>query len=114
MMGQGKRTRAAGGGFKTATVLAAAVILGAQLLALAHYHQTNPISRITAQAGAAADNGLCGLCIVAFHLPLNPAASIAVQRPHLDGQKAATLTLRAFARRAHVLASTRAPPFSAV
>ena len=113
MMGRGIRARAVGGVFKRATIFAAAVILGAQLLALAHYHQTNPASQITAQAGVATDNGLCGLCIVAFHLPLNPAVSIAVERPRIDGLKAEALALRANIQRPHFLTPTRAPPASA-
>jgi hypothetical protein len=65
-------------GAKSIALLGAAVILAAQLLALAHSHQANPIRQFNAQRQVVADDGLCALCTLAFHAPFNPATAPAI------------------------------------
>lgn len=100
-------------GRATAT-LAAVLILAAQFLTVAHYHQSDPVRRIDSQAQVVADDGLCALCILAFHVPLNPAAVAAVEQPHADAQPIAAVTVRAAITGALSSCQSRAPPRLAV
>jgi len=60
------------------------LILGAQLIALGHSHQGNLTRQFNAQPQVVADDGLCALCLLAFHTPLNPAATPAIARPYAE------------------------------
>jgi hypothetical protein len=104
----------ANGWRKPVAAFAAALILVAQLLAVSHYHQTDPVRRFNAQAQVLADDGLCPLCTLAFHLPLNPAAAPAIERPQLDICAAETTVPRYHVLRPYSLSRTRAPPSPAV
>ncbi|HJU28258.1 MAG TPA: hypothetical protein VJ718_03760, partial [Candidatus Binataceae bacterium] len=55
--------------------------MGAQLLAIAHFHRDDPRRRIGARPMVVADDGLCPLCLLVFHAPFNPAALPTVERP---------------------------------
>jgi hypothetical protein len=101
-------------GAKSIALLGAALILTAQILALAHFHQRNATRQFNAQNQVVADDGLCALCILAFHTPVNPAAAPAIARPYAEIR----LVEIAFAQ-LHVCASssscrTRAPPAASV
>jgi len=80
------------------------------MLSLAHYHQTDPTERINAPAGIVADNGLCALCILAFHLPLNPAALPAIEQPQIYTRNGNLPLPRVVYSRADTAFSIRAPP----
>ena len=67
-------------GAKSIALFGAVLILAAQFLALTHFHQGNPTRQLNAQTQVVADDGLCALCILAFHAPLNPAATPALER----------------------------------
>jgi hypothetical protein len=69
------------GGAKSIALVGTALIVAAQILALAHFHQGNPTRQFNAQTQVVADDGLCALCNLAFHAPLNPAAAPAIARP---------------------------------
>jgi hypothetical protein len=71
-------------GAKSIALLGAALILAAQFLALAHFHQGNPTRQFNAQTQVGAEDGLCALCILAFHAPLNPAATPSIEHPHTE------------------------------
>ncbi len=68
-------------GAKSIALVAATVVLAAQFLALAHFHQRNPSRQFNAQTQVVADDGLCALCLLAFHAPLNPAATPSIAHP---------------------------------
>lgn len=93
--------------------LAAVVIVGAQLLALAHSHSRSAAPQLTpcGQALVAAD--VCALCILAFHAPLSLAPTPAPARsvpaaPLTTGAETPTL-----ASGSHAFVLTRAPPTAA-
>jgi hypothetical protein len=72
------------GGAKSIALAAAVLILAAQLLALAHFHQGNPTRQFNAQSQVVAEDGLCALCNLAFHAPLNPATTRSIARPYAE------------------------------
>ncbi len=72
------------GGAKSIALLCSVMILAAQLLALGHYHQVNPTRQFNAQSQVVADDGLCALCILAFHAPVNPATVPSIERPYAE------------------------------
>jgi hypothetical protein len=72
------------GGAKSIALLGATLILGAQLLALAHVHQGNPTRQFNTQTQVVSDDGLCALCILAFHAPVNPATTPTIAHPYAE------------------------------
>jgi hypothetical protein len=113
MLGLGKRDGiAARGVVKSVALIAAAFVLAAQLVAVAHYHQGR-FEPSAAQAAVVPDNGLCALCILAFHSPLNPAAEPAISQPQGEIHVAESAAPNSYV--SHPLPSwlTRAPPTSA-
>ena len=95
---------------KLVAISAAALIFVAQLLAVSHYHQTDRARRFNSQSQILADDGLCALCTLAFHLPLNPAATPTIERPQVDAKPAETPVSRPLISRPHSPSQTRAPP----
>jgi hypothetical protein len=71
-------------GAKSIALLGAVLILVAQGLAVAHFHQVRDGRQVNSQSQVVADNGLCALCILAFHAPFNPAATPAISRPFAE------------------------------
>jgi len=102
------------GARKSLSAFAAALILSAQLLAVSHYHQTDPVRRFNAQAQIFADDGLCALCTLAFHLPLNPAAGPSLERPQIDVRPVDQPVAHVVGSRPSSLIQTRAPPAATV
>jgi hypothetical protein len=88
----------------------AVLILAAQFLAVAHFHQGNPNRQINAQTQVAANDGLCALCILAFHAPVNPAASPAIERPHAEVRPVDTAIAQPHVSVSYSSCRTRAPP----
>jgi hypothetical protein len=69
---------------KPITRVVSILILGAQLIALGHSHQANLTGQFNAQPQVVADDGLCALCLLAFHTPLNPAVTPLIVRPYAE------------------------------
>ncbi len=98
------------GGAKSIALLGAALILGAQLLALAHVHQSNPTRQFNAQNQLVADDGLCALCILAFHAPVNPAATPTIAHPYAEVRLADAVVADLHVSEPVSSHQTRAPP----
>jgi hypothetical protein len=110
MFTTGAGTATAAGILKKIARSAAVVILAAQLLALAHYHRTGSTPRVDSQTGIVADSSLCALCIVAFHLPLNPAASPAIEQQQVHRRSGSVPPPRVVYSSVYPAFSIRAPP----
>jgi|SRR5579875_561449 len=94
----------------TLALLMAALLLGAQLVALGHYDGQPSGSRAAAQI--AADAGLCPLCLLAFHSPTSSAPPVTTAGWLRQGE-IAPIPRPVFPRRPELgLALTRAPPLS--
>jgi hypothetical protein len=112
------RRRETGGvvrrGAKSIALLGALLILTAQFLALAHFHQGNPTRQINAQNQIVADDGLCALCILAFHAPVSPAATPAIARPLAEVRLVEIAVARLHLSASYSSCQTRAPPAASV
>ncbi len=101
-------------GVRRLALVAAALLLFAQTVAAAHYHPQIASRHASLASVVSADAGLCALCLLAFHFPVNPAATPALTRP----QAALNTPVAPAPERAVVpdrtSAPTRAPPPSAV
>jgi hypothetical protein len=103
------------GGAKSIALGAAALILAAQLLALAHFHQGNsPTRQFNAQAQVVADDGLCALCNLAFHAPFNSATTPSIARPHAELRLVDTASASLHVSNPFSSCQTRAPPAAIV
>jgi hypothetical protein len=80
-------TRAA---IRSVAIFAAAITLAGQLAAAAHVHQAADPSSVNAVAQVAADNGLCALCLLAFHTSVAPSAPVTAALPR-DYREALTI-----------------------
>jgi hypothetical protein len=105
---------AARGVVKSVALIAATFVFAAQLVAVAHYHQGRFEPSAAAQAAVVPDSGLCALCILAFHSPINPAAQAAISQPQGEIHAAESAVPNSYV--SHPLPSwlTRAPPPSAI
>jgi hypothetical protein len=101
-------------GAKSIALFGAALILTAQILALAHFHQRNATRQFNAQNQVVADDGLCALCILAFHAPVNPAAAPAIARPYSEIRLVEMAVARLQAYASYSSCQTRAPPAASV
>jgi hypothetical protein len=101
-------------GAKSIALFGAALILTAQILALAHFHQRNATRQFNAQNQVVADDGLCALCILAFHAPVNPAATPTIARPHAEVRLVDLANARLNVFTASSSCQTRAPPGASV
>jgi len=99
---------------KSLALIAAILIFGAQLIAVAHFHQRNITRQFRAPTQVVADDGLCALCILALHVPFNPAAAPVVVVPHSAAQPIAARAVRAAITRVLTSSQSRAPPRLAV
>jgi hypothetical protein len=97
-------------GVRTIALTAAALILGAQLVALTHFHQGNPARRFNAQAQVVADDGLCALCMLVFHAPFNPAAAPPLRHPQAEARFAEPTVADFHGSDSFSSCQTRAPP----
>ncbi len=89
---------------------AALLIVAAQLLALAHYHNTPGSPRFDPQPQTVAADDICGLCLLVFHAPLSLASTPAVERPRVETVAAFSAETHTFAAGSHSFFLTRAPP----
>jgi hypothetical protein len=106
------RERSAGKLRRSAAILAAGLVLFAQLLAAAHRHNTFSFDS-HAQSEVGSDAGLCAACLLAFHLPLNPATAPAVLRPQFAVRGTPAPVSHAFRPFNFCSFLTRAPPLAA-
>jgi hypothetical protein len=97
-------------GARPIALFAAVLIFIAQLLALGHFHQRNSIRQFNAQSQIATDDGLCALCILAFHAPVNPAATPAIAHPHAEVRLVEIAVARLHVSASYSSCQTRAPP----
>src|SRR5579864_1472152 len=104
---------AAGGVLKSVALIAAAFVFAAQLVAVVHYHQGR-FEPSAAQAVVVPDSGLCALCILAFHSPLNPAAQPAISQPQGEIHSAESAVPNSYVSHPFPPWLTRAPPTSAI
>jgi hypothetical protein len=102
------------GGAKSIALAAAVLILAAQLLALAHNHQGNPTRQFNAHSQVVADDGLCALCNLAFHAPLNPAPTPSIARPYTELRLIDTAIASLHVSTPFSSCQTRAPPAAMV
>jgi hypothetical protein len=110
MLWIGKKKSRANGAVRAIAFFAAGLVLSAQLLAGAHYHRDALTDRVNARATYTVDGGLCPVCLLAFHLPLNPPASPAIARPEPRVQAAPRYSYHASWSFNLSLPLTRAPP----
>lgn len=68
------RTRRLQSRARRLAVLAAVLLLSAQLLGAIHCHPAALMRGVTSQAQLTVDNGLCAVCLFAFHSPTNPTS----------------------------------------
>jgi len=91
-------------------LLAAALVLFAQSVAVAHYHPRPNDGRASLSTVASAETGQCVLCLFACHFPVSASAAPAMMQP----QAADQVALAPSPYRAHATdrspAQTRAPP----
>ena len=97
-------------GAKSIALFGAVLILAAQFLALTHFHQGAPARQFNTQTQVVADDGLCALCILAFHAPLNPATTPALERPLVEARLVDAALARPRDADSHASCQTRAPP----
>jgi hypothetical protein len=88
--------------------LTVAIILAAQIVALAHSH--NSTRRFAPQTQSLGSADICELCVLAFHTPLNPAHKPLVERPHLEKLAAFPAESKAYISGPYSYCPTRAPP----
>jgi hypothetical protein len=89
---------------------AALLIVAAQLLALAHSHNTPGSPRFEPQAQTVAADDICGLCLLVFHAPLSLASKPALDQPRVETVAAFSAETYTFASGSHSFFLTRAPP----
>lgn len=98
---------------KTIASTAIALLLAAQLVALAHSHNVAGRPSLAPPAQTVAAQDICGLCILILHAPLSPVSTPAINQPHLDAVPALVAETDTFASSPHSFFLTRAPPFPA-
>jgi hypothetical protein len=89
--------------------LACVLILGAQLLALAHSH-VRPGPQLAPQTETSTTQDLCGLCVLVFHAPLSFASAPTVAPPRLRPVQTTLAEVAIHASGSHSFFLTRAPP----
>jgi hypothetical protein len=101
-------------GAKAIALFGAVLILAAQFVAVAHFHQRNTTRQFNAQTQVVADDGLCALCDLVFHAPFNPAAKPTIARPFTGIRNVAAAVASLHVSASFSSCQTRAPPASPV
>jgi hypothetical protein len=94
-------------------VAGAFLLLSVQLTVAAHGHPCSLAQRGDACGHLTVDASFCPLCLLAFHLPVNPVSSTALALPPVDAQALPAppgLEFRSFLRASR---PPRAPPHAA-
>jgi hypothetical protein len=89
----------------------AMLLLFAQTLAAAHYHNTPDTERLS-RAVQPVDN-VCAICLFHFHAPTNPGPPPSIPEPALSEQRPASTLAAPITRITASDRSSRAPPASA-
>jgi hypothetical protein len=91
-------------------VFAAAAILAGQLAIAGHFHQAIQTQRVGTQAELSVGNGLCALCLLAFHSKVNPGGAPSIVRPEIQTRTVVQTAPVSFVSFNPSCALTRAPP----
>ena len=97
---------------RSIALFGAVLVLAAQFLSLSHFHQGNSTRQFNPQRLVAAEDGLCALCILAFHTPLNPAPVLAIEHPDVEIQRTDIAIARLHVADSFSSYRTRAPPLA--
>lgn len=106
----GKVVRANHASMRRIAVAGAALILFVQLLGAIHWHPANFDNAASASAALSVDNGLCAVCLLAFHTSLNPATVPTLAHPQRELAMAPVVGSAEFSTFAPASHLTRAPP----
>jgi hypothetical protein len=84
-----------------------------QLTVTAHSHPRSLERRSDARGQVTVGTSLCPLCLLAFHLPVNPVPSTALALPRVDAHAAPALPEPGFRSFLRASCPPRAPPCAA-
>jgi hypothetical protein len=101
-------------GAKSIALFGAVLILAAQFVAVAHFHQRNITRQFNAPTQVVADDGLCALCDLVFHAPFNPAAKPTIARPYTAIRNVVVAVANLHVSASFSSCQTRAPPVATV
>lgn len=99
---------------KSLALIGAILILGAQLFAVAHFHQRNITRQFNTPTQVVADDGLCALCDLVFHAPFNRAAKPTIARPYTAIRDVIVAVANLHVSASFSSCQTRAPPVATV
>lgn len=88
----------------------AILLIFAQTAAAAHYHLRPANERANLSPVTGAGNTFCALCLLAFHVPVNPSAAPAVMRPQPVLNASVAQAPEIATSIGHSSAQTRGPP----
>jgi hypothetical protein len=108
----GKVFRAKHASMRRIAVAGAALILFVQLLGAIHWHPANFDNAASASAALSVDNGLCAVCLLAFHSSLNPATVPTLAHPLRELAMAPVAGCAGFSAFDPASHLSRAPPVS--
>ena len=94
-------------------VAGAFLLLSVQLTVAAHSHPRRLEERSDARGQLTVGTSLCPLCLVAFHLPVNPVSPTALVLPRVDAHAAPALPEPGFRSFLRASCPPRAPPRAA-
>ena len=94
-------------------VAGAFLLLSVQLTVAAHTHPRSLMQRSDACTQLTVDNSLCPLCLLAFHLPVNPVSSTVLALPPVDAHAAPAPPEPGFRSFLRTSCPPRAPPRAA-
>lgn len=107
------RTRRSQGRAGRLAVLGAAVLISAQLLGVIHSHRSALSRGVTSQSQSTEDNGLCAVCLLAFHSPTNPASAPVLADPGFGSLRWVPAAWAGFRSLLGSISRGRAPPAAA-
>ena len=96
---------------RVTAITVAALLLFAQTLAAAHYHNAPDTERLS-RSVQLVDN-VCAICLFHFHAPTNPGPPPSLPEPAISERRPASILAAPITRIAASDKSSRAPPASA-
>jgi hypothetical protein len=94
-------------------IVGAVLILAAQFVGVIHWHRAAPSDQITAHSELALDNGLCALCLLAFHSNFSPSTGPVVYHGAVATRQTVCLLRDVVLSSRSASTPSRAPPFTA-